>query len=346
MIASLWDYLGVTCGDLFSYGIYKSLLLLHVHVHVYLHVKVTTIILCTTLDLAYSINRGPQPNEDEQQTSTAERVSDKGGGVTSDLELQRLRDLLQQRDDEINVLLKMLKQERRRAGEAEVALKEAGLSLDKKSRSSPILGRTSPIQVEGPVPNSMMSLVKAGRLSASRDSAIGSAVSTRIHTTGTPQMGSSSSGEQSSHSSATSAHSMVESRSSQDWNAVKAGTTTLCTYIFLLASFPGSPSTRAIYVCFACIINAYVNCARGGGELGNEAIHVHVFLYCQYNIESLLHVHVGSVWAGTGWDTPRLGNVCEDKPTEFSSTCKLYMITVEKSGILTTYIQVFLLAVA
>ena len=29
-----------------------------------------------------------------------------------------------------------------------------------------------------------------------------------------------------------------------------------------------SPSTRAIYVR---IINAYVNCARGGGEPGNEA---------------------------------------------------------------------------
>ena len=129
----------------------------------------------------------------------------------------------------------MLKQERRRAGEAEVALKEAGLSLDKKSRSSPILGRTSPIQVEGPVPDSMMSLVKAGKLSASRDSAIGSAVST--HTTGTPRVGSSSSGERSSHSSTTSAHSMVESRSSQDWNAVKAGTTTLCTCIFLYRQY-------------------------------------------------------------------------------------------------------------
>eukprot|EP00731_Ephydatia_muelleri_P027714 Em0019g587a len=71
------------------------------------------------------------------------------GGVANDKELQRLRDLLKQRDEEImtltevpDVLLKMLKQEKRRAAEGEVALKEAGLPPLRSI--SPILGRTSP----------------------------------------------------------------------------------------------------------------------------------------------------------------------------------------------------------
>ena len=89
-----------------------------------------------------------QPPDAERHTSSDQHDSSKGGGVTSDSEVQRLRDLLQQRDDEINVLLKMLKQERRRAAEAELALKEAGgADLSKKRPPSPILGRTSPIQV-------------------------------------------------------------------------------------------------------------------------------------------------------------------------------------------------------
>ena len=68
--------------------------------------------------------------------------------AVSDAELQRLRELLKQRDDEINILLKMLKQEKRRALEAEVALKDAGVDTWKRS-NSPILGRTSPLQTEG-----------------------------------------------------------------------------------------------------------------------------------------------------------------------------------------------------
>lgn len=42
----------------------------------------------------------------------------------------------------------MLKQEKRRALEAEVALKDAGVKTWKRS-NSPILGRTSPVQTEG-----------------------------------------------------------------------------------------------------------------------------------------------------------------------------------------------------
>ena len=44
------------------------------------------------------------------------------------------------------------------------------------------------------------------------------------------------------------------------------------TCIEILASFPASPPPRA-----QLLINAYVNCARGGGEPGNEAIEIHVF---------------------------------------------------------------------
>lgn len=65
-------------------------------------------------------------------------------------ELLQLRDLLQQRDDEISVLLKMLKQEKRRAADAEASLKKSGGAPIKPS--SPIMGRTSPLQLEPGAP--------------------------------------------------------------------------------------------------------------------------------------------------------------------------------------------------
>ena len=82
-------------------------------------------------------------SEDPQEEPTEERV-------VSDSELQRLRDLLKQRDDEISVLLKMLKQEKRRAADAEASLQRSGGQPIKPS--SPILGRTSPLQLEARAP--------------------------------------------------------------------------------------------------------------------------------------------------------------------------------------------------
>ena len=69
-------------------------------------------------------------------------------------ELQRLQELLSQRDDEINILLKMLKQEKRRAAEAEAMLKTNATSTTSTTElagrirpQSPLLGRTSPLQL-------------------------------------------------------------------------------------------------------------------------------------------------------------------------------------------------------
>lgn len=122
----------------------------------------------------------------------------------------------------------MLKQERRRAGEAELALKEAGLSLDKKRRSSPILGRTSPIRVEGPVPESMTSLVSSVVKSTSSDRHSGTASSAvSAHSTDSaqrPNLSSTLEERSVRRDHATPSSGVVESRSSQDWSAVKAGT--------------------------------------------------------------------------------------------------------------------------
>lgn len=65
--------------------------------------------------------------------------------MVSDTELQDLRELLKQRDDEISVLLKMLKQEKRRAAHAEATLEQSGVQYS--AVTSPILGRTSPMQL-------------------------------------------------------------------------------------------------------------------------------------------------------------------------------------------------------
>ena len=167
------------------------------------------------------LDSSSQSREDNgEHLPSAQHTVENERKVTSDAELQRLRDLLQQRDDEINVLLKMLKQEKRRAAEAEAALKDAGMAIDKRRPLSPVLGRTSPIQVEGPIPDSMTSLV-----SSMKSSSVGG--STASVSTSQQMMGLSSTAEQHRSGTGTS-HSMIESRSSQDWKAVKAGT---CTYM-------------------------------------------------------------------------------------------------------------------
>ena len=164
------------------------------------------------------------------------------GVVTSDAELQRLRELLQQRDDEINVLLKMLKQERRRAREAELALKEAGVAVDRKRPPSPILGRTSPLEVKGHVPDTMTSLVSSAKKS------------TRGCGSDTPSvvssLGVSSTGGQDRGSAASPSHGVMESRSSQDWKAVRAGT---CAYVYTFTIlFPCTFGIQVhVYLCIA-----------------------------------------------------------------------------------------------
>ena len=192
-------------------------------------------------------NRDPQPNnnDERQQPSPVppQPVLDKPGPslqnkerVTSDAELQQLRELLQQRDDEINILLKILKQERRRANEAESALKETGLAVERKRPPSPILGRTSPLQVDGPVPESMISMVSSTN-SASSQNTVGSAVSLpssqirsnsavttteRRHSSGAATTATVSASTAAVGSCSTSG--VGESHSSQDWSAMKAGT--------------------------------------------------------------------------------------------------------------------------
>lgn len=113
--------------------------------------------LCSGSDKQQSTPISPQP----VLLKFGSSVPHKKETVMSDTELQMLKELLKQRNDEINVLLKMLKQERRRANEAESTLKDAGLAMEKKRPPSPILGRTSPLSVEGPVPDSMISMLSS-----------------------------------------------------------------------------------------------------------------------------------------------------------------------------------------
>ena len=176
----------------------------------------------------------PQPGLDKPVPTTV--ASNKKERVISDGELQQLRELLQQRDDEINVLLKILKQERRRANEAESALKEAGLSVEKRRPSSPILGRTSPLRVDGPVPESMISMVSSTSSASSRNT-VGSAVSLpssqsrsssavtileRHHSSGAGDATATVAASTATNGSR-STSGVGESRSSQDWSAMKAG---------------------------------------------------------------------------------------------------------------------------
>ncbi len=62
--------------------------------------------------------------------------------IASRSELHKFTDLLKQRDDEISVLLKMLKQEKRRAAEAESCLKK--FENPPIQPPNPILGKRSP----------------------------------------------------------------------------------------------------------------------------------------------------------------------------------------------------------
>ena len=204
------------------------------------HVKFNSTRVFLQRDSSHSF-RDPQPNngDEKQQPSpvSPQPVLDKPGpslqnkeGVMSDAELQQLRELLQQRDNEINVLLKILKQERRRANEAESALKEAGLAVERKRPPSPILGRTSPLWVDGPVPESLISMVSLTN-NASSQNTVGSAVSlpssqSRLSSAVTTTEWRHSSGAATTATASTatggscSTSGVVDSR---DWSAMKAG---------------------------------------------------------------------------------------------------------------------------
>lgn len=66
--------------------------------------------------------------------------------VVSNTGLLGLRDLLRQRDDEISVLLKILKQEKRKTADAEASLKRSG--SQQMRPSSTILDPIGPVQLE------------------------------------------------------------------------------------------------------------------------------------------------------------------------------------------------------
>ena len=97
--------------------------------------------------LTFPISMQLHSTKPDEEATNVEPEED---SPVSDAELQKLRDLLKQRDDEISVLLKMLKQEKRRAAGAEATLKRSGVQHTKSS--SPILGRTSPLQVQPGTP--------------------------------------------------------------------------------------------------------------------------------------------------------------------------------------------------
>ncbi len=209
----------------------------------------------------------PQPGLDEPGPTTV--VSKKKERVISDGELQELRELLRQRDDEINVLLKILKQERRRANEAESALKEAGLSVERKRPPSPILGRTSPLRVDGPVPESMISMVSSTNGASSRNT-VGSAVSLpssqsrsssavstserRRHSSGAATTATVAASTTAGSGSRTTSSGVGESRSSQDWSAMKAGKNiTIMVYIIKSQSLGGGVRTCSSSIRDLCL---------------------------------------------------------------------------------------------
>jgi kinesin family protein 6/9 len=64
-------------------------------------------------------------------------------------EVDKLEGILKQRDEEINVLLKMLKQERKVVGEREALLQQHRIEWN-KPMESPLMGRTSPIGLARP----------------------------------------------------------------------------------------------------------------------------------------------------------------------------------------------------
>ena len=110
--------------------------------------------------------------------------------------------------------------------------------MERKRPPSPILGRTSPLRVEGPVPESMISMVSATKSALSRNT-VGSAVSLPSSWSWSSSAVTSTERHCSSGPAATTATATVaasttaggsrstsgvgESRSSQDWTAMKAG---------------------------------------------------------------------------------------------------------------------------
>ena len=108
------------------------------------------------------------------------------------------------------------------------------MSMERKRPSSPILGRTSPIRVDGSVPESMISMVSSTTNASSRTT-VGSAVSlpssqsrSSSAVTTTEQHHSSRAATIAASTPAAStvgsrSAGVMESRSSQDWSVMQAG---------------------------------------------------------------------------------------------------------------------------
>lgn len=72
-------------------------------------------------------------------------ANEQGKDTNTALELEMLNDRLQQRDSEIRILLRMMKQERKRADRAEFSLRNAGIQIRSVSPASP--DRISPMRL-------------------------------------------------------------------------------------------------------------------------------------------------------------------------------------------------------
>lgn len=116
-------------------------------------------------------------------TTTAEQ---QGPDVTSLLEMEILHKRLQQRDAEIRILLRLMKQERKRADRAEAALNTAGMEVRSVSPASP--DRLSPLRlarsVGAPTIRSVSTMQSSleGSLSVAEDSRMsGSELGGSVH---------------------------------------------------------------------------------------------------------------------------------------------------------------------
>lgn len=87
----------------------------------------------------------PTGKEEESTAPTTETVQQQGPDATAALELELLHNRLQQRDAEIRILLRLMKQERKRANRAEAALSSAGVEVRAVSPVSP--DRLSPLRL-------------------------------------------------------------------------------------------------------------------------------------------------------------------------------------------------------
>ncbi|XP_011403132.1 PREDICTED: kinesin-like protein KIF6 [Amphimedon queenslandica] len=74
-------------------------------------------------------------------------------GNVSNVEMKRLQDMVHQRDEELNALLKMFKQEKKLVAEREKLLKEHSIQWTERPKS-PRLGRTSPLSTSS-VPSNL-----------------------------------------------------------------------------------------------------------------------------------------------------------------------------------------------